>query len=260
MDWRIAKVHKETIEKIEYKPKISSNEFAGIYVYGWDRDFKLEENEAPILAFRHYSQYSYPIFLFCNKDKTGEVEKLADKYENINIILIEEMRSIKDYDHFMITECFQRIPKMFNRLLNFHEDGFLLKAGWEDFVLEHDFDYIGAPWNHIETQDNEYALDKYLKFKIKDGTKWEDIKSNTVVGNGGFCYRKRDKALQVVDRIDLKDYEQKWKGGQVCPDDMFYSFHGFGLGYFKPVSVELAKQFSEEPYCGADTFGFHRLA
>src|SRR5581483_11665215 len=130
--------------------------------------------------------------------------------------------------------------------LTFHDDGWLLKAGWENYAEK--FDYIGASWTrHIPDFDFHYKGNPYAKFKGYD-----KIHTKTTVGNGGFCFRKRSKMLEVEKSVDWSTRVGDW-----LPDDVFYSFYGFGQGIFRPVTSDEADLWSEEPRRGGDTFGFH---
>lgn len=138
---------------------------------------------------------------------------------------ISKLKSVKDYDKFVLTE----LP---NRLLNhpaeyfltIHWDGFIVNTNsWTDNYLE--YDYIGAPWPHI----------KYL------------------CGNGGFCLKSKKffETQLLINNIDTND-----------PDDttlcIKYRQH-FLDNNCNYADKYTALQFSTEccNYWKFDSFGFH---
>ncbi len=231
-----------------YNEKEIDDEFCGIYFHGYDSPFTLSEHELPIKCFRFFSKKSYPIFLFCYQ-QSEDLTKLLKLYENIIVVQLDQpMKSINDYDEFVIYKLFQWIPKRYNKTLTFHSDGFLINHGWEEFVNYHDFDYIGAPWCNFCGEDGDVVLPEYKDLY--------SIQTKTAVGNGGFCYRKRDKCLEVVNAI--QKYHLNWKyTGSNLPDDVFFSYFGFGMNFFKNYDISLSYKWSKEPIDSLDTFGFH---
>lgn len=137
---------------------------------------------------------------------------------------IKEMRSIKDYDSFVVYE----LPSMefsSDFILTIHWDGFIVNPkAWTSQFLE--YDYIGAPWPHI----------------------------NDLVGNGGFCL-KSQKFLKTQQKIvkniaPLND-----------PDDLFLSyklrsdFIHFGCKYGDDIGFRFATEHGGYHY--HNSFGFH---
>lgn len=231
-----------------YGEKPTSDEFCGLYFHGHARPFTLAEHDIPIRTFRYFSQYSYPIYLFYNEAAGGEIEELLRRYDNIVVVPIKVMRSIRDYDVFVIYEMFEKIS--INNTLTFHWDGYLLNPGWEAYVLEHDFDYIGAPWcRHAGEDGNLYLPGQETRHPIR---------RRTAVGNGGFCFRKRDKCREVAAVVDRRALNWRYSNGLNLPDDVFFSYFGFGLEIFRPYDVSLAYRWALEPMGSWETFGFHR--
>jgi hypothetical protein len=227
-----------------YGEKEKSDEFCGFYVHGTDKPFLLQDHEVPIRCFRHFSKYSYPLYLMYNEEQPGEVGELLKRYDNVIAIPIKPLKSIIHYDNFVIYEVFDIIKH--NNILTMHPDGFLINSGWEDFLKVNDVDYIGAAWRN--TTDHSILLRNHDRYNIQMLSK---------VGNSGFSFRKRDLCMKVVEAVDGDDVN--WKhNGCTLPDDVFFSYFGFGLGIFRPCSVELANQWSLEPMASWDTYGFHK--
>ena len=42
----------------------------------------------------------------------------------------------------MVYEAFQSLPEEAERVVTFQTDGFFKRSGWEDWINEHDPDYI----------------------------------------------------------------------------------------------------------------------
>jgi Protein of unknown function (DUF5672) len=247
LDWKTVSIEELKTKlsdrfNYSYGEKKRDDNYCGIYFHANDSPFLMSEHETPIKSFRATSRYSYPIFLFYNIDAGGEIETLIRKYDNIHVIAVSKMTRIQQFDDFFINRLFQSLHPRFNKTVTFHWDGFFLNPGWEDFLEQHDFDYIGAPW--CRTARNTMVL-PHAKKKYP-------IAHSTSVGNGGFTYRKRDKCLEVVSRIDKDDID--WES---CPDDGFYSYFGFGLGIFKPCSVDVALKWAREPFFDFNSYGFH---
>lgn len=232
-----------------YGDKPPSDDFCGLYFHGRTTPFTLKEHEVPILTFRYFSEFSYPIYLFYNEDSGGEINELLEMFDNIRVVPISPMLSIRDYDKFVMFEMFSKVLQKHNRTLTFHSDGFLLSQGWERFVLDHDFDYLGAPWC-LSVQDTAPVV-------VPGADNKYPVKQPIAVGNGGFCLRKRDKCLRVVDAVDPRDLNWLYTGFNL-PDDVFFSYFGFGLGIFKSYDISLARRWSQEPLRSFDSYGFHK--
>lgn len=137
---------------------------------------------------------------------------------------IKEMKSIKDYDYFVVKELPKHVYSDY--VLTVHWDGFIVNPdSWtNDFF---NYDYIGAPWPWM----------------------------NNICGNGGFCFKSR-KFLFAQQTI-FKNIPNITE-----PDDltlcMYYKkdFVNIGCQYAPP---DIAYQFSTEHggYDNYKSFGFH---
>ncbi len=216
----------------------------GIYIHGWDKPFLLKDNLTPLTSFWELSEQKHTLYLFFAVD--GEIEEAVDLFPSIIPIKIDKMRSIADYDEFMMRKCFHLIRE--ENTLTMHQDGWLLRPGWEEFAK--DWDYLGASWHrHIPDFDLHYKA----HFSLFSG--WENVHTTTTVGNGGFCWRKRSKMLEVERSVD---WSTRTPGR--LPDDVFYSFWGFGQNIFRPVPLEVAEEWSQEPLVTkVNSYGFHGL-
>jgi len=236
-------------------------EFAGLFVHGGHKPFLYSEHCYPFEAFRAFSKKRYPIILFysdaSDQDDDSALREIVVRFAPVHVIPIPQIKTLTDYSRFMIREAFQKIDSKFEKILNFQKDGYLLKPGWEDFVNEHDFDYVGAPWLfELKKQWANYDNGPICKCPKKYNIP-EDIQIR--IGNGGFSYRKRSKMLEVSNLVSDEDCNWVYDG-ESLPEDTFYSYFGFGTGIFKPVDYSTAAMFSAEPYnIRKDTFGFHRL-
>ena len=222
-----------------------SQDFAGIYIHGQAKPFSLETHEVPLNCFRHFSQYSYPLYLFVSEGYEGELDKLLKRDQNIIHITIPVMENIADYDRFVIEDLYRLLPDSAENTLIFHDDGFLIQGGWESYALG--FDYIGAPWPEPCGGD-KLILHNQDRYPISCRTK---------VGNGGCCFRKRSKCLEVLNRVQLDDLNWEFLQGHL-PDDVFFSYFGFGLSIFKPVTPDEARRWATEPISSLTSFGFHK--
>ena len=143
----------------------------------------------------------------------------------------------------MIYEAFQSLPEEVEKIITFQTDGFFKRSGWEDWINEHDPDYVGAPWGS--------SFENIQSFKNGDPI---------LVGNGGFSFRKKSKILEASKRLTkefVKEMEAS-RDGEQMPEDFALSLVGFREGIFKNIDHDLAKDFTCEPYNDVHGFGFHR--
>ena len=236
--------------------KTVSDEFAGMYVHGGEKEFKFEEHYAPFLSFRGYSKFRYPIYLFYADDANEDNEavmRIKEEFSPVIIIPIPRLADHGEYSKFMIRQAFHEVEQ--EKIITFQDDGFFRKSGWEEFVNQYDFDYVGAPWPFLVNQQGS-GYDQVCYDPEKYGIP-KDVR--VTVGNGGFSYRKKSKMIEVASKVADQDCNWKYDGNQL-PEDTFFSYFGFGMNIFKHVPDDIASRFSREPYHeNVDSFGFHRV-
>ena len=242
------------ILSIELKEKPYSDKFCAIYLEGRNRDINTYEELAAFKSFKLFSQYNYPIFLFVNKNiKTIFNSEIIKKWR-INIIPIKEVNTREEYNCFIYKYNVYKYINNIENVLMFHPDGFLIKEGWEDFVIKNDFDYIGSHWLHLAAIDTN---DLELK-KITNNYKGINI------GNGGFSYRKTSKMLEIINKFgNYKFYEYGSDNKNLPTEDLFFSYFGFNSGILKKPTLQQCCDFSRDPidlnaYINKKSFGFHR--
>lgn len=258
MDYEKLKLIKEDVLQLPIESKGYSDEFAGIYLHS-NSPFKLEDHQAPIHAFRAFSQYCYPIYLFISLDAiTPDVKKIIELYNPIRTISIARLKNIYEFNDFCINNLLFLIDPKHDKLLFQQFDGFLIKKGWEEKC--YGYSWLGAAWkNEIKVIENTF---NYPAIQI---------------GNGGFGYRSRSKCLKVLDWVNEYGGQQKIvKGlqinenpprqqtGSFLAEDLFFSYFGFGSGLFEFTSLEYVNMFAREPitlieYNKKICNGFHRI-
>lgn len=138
---------------------------------------------------------------------------------------IDEIKSIKDYDKFVLHQLPVFIDKLADYYLTIHWDGFIVNdKAWTDEFFN--YDYIGAPWP------------------------WYEYKC----GNGGFCLKSQKFISTQIDNIDLINIDY--------PDDVSLcvdSRHIFIKNGCKFAPPNISLKFSVEcgNYAIHKSFGFH---
>lgn len=135
---------------------------------------------------------------------------------------INPIKSINEYNKIIIKDLSRDLNC--DHVLIVQYDGFIINPNqFENYFL--DFDYIGAPWSHLVTNN---------------------------VGNGGFSLRSK-KLVDFIANIDGIDFS--------TPEDVLICQHLRSSGLldsFKFASTEIANKFSFEfPMVSHETFGFH---
>jgi hypothetical protein len=253
---------KSDILKLNIPSRLKSNDFCGIIVEGRN-NAPFEDIDAAIHSFRAFSEYNYPVFLFVSRFIDFEViNKLNNKYDNIFIHYINPLKNSFEYNQWMFNNCFRFIPSKFEKCLTIQNDGFLIKSGWEQFVSDKKFSFLGACWR----SENE-ALSNFAKLKA--------IK----IGNGGFSYRFIPDLLKCLDIIDEYGGQHNFFRGQLIDgklmqnnswlaEDLMFCSIGFSYDIFNPVTIEDCNKFSLEPitfdlYKDINNpkrpFGFHKI-
>lgn len=137
---------------------------------------------------------------------------------------IDRMKSIKDYDKFVL----QDLPKYINSkfCLTIHWDGFIVNSkSWNNKFYE--YDYIGAPW-------------PWMKY---------------ICGNGGFCLKSK-KFLITQQQIIPKNLETNRPDDVVLCVDYRNKIEHLGCKY---APRHISQKFSTEygGYNNFNSFGFH---
>jgi hypothetical protein len=193
--------------------KEKSNLFCGIYFENRTRNINYIEDFAVVHSFQVFSKYHYPFFIFSPNESS--VSELIKKYPKFRIfhIKIPEGKSHDDYSRFMISDVWHYLPKQFEKLLFFHPDGFLIKSGWEDFIIDNKIDYVGSVWCHAPSID------------IFINNEWRNLNMPRIqVGNGGFSYRSRSCCERISKEFSqFKLRETGREDDRYPPEDLFYS-------------------------------------
>jgi len=248
----LGKICFDTLSK-KLNIKQDSNEFCGIYFENRLREINKIEDFSVVNSFVNCSEYNYPFFIF--SPNSNSILELHKKYPKSRIVHIKipEGKSHDDYSRFMIKDIWNYLPKGFERLLFFHPDGFLIKSGWEKFVLDNKLDYIGSAWCHAPSID--------IKFK----NEWTNLNFPRIqCGNGGFSYRTRSCCERVSNEFSQFVLRENGReDNRPPPEDLFYShiMNGIRDGG-RVASVRQAMKFSLDPitldeYNRKLSFGFH---
>lgn len=239
MDLEKLKLIKEDVLKEELIPKKQSSDFCGLYVDGTGK-LTFELADAPFHAFKAYSQYDYPVYLFVsitNDDK--EIKKILQKYPNTKVYSIPALKNPIEYNQWMFNTpwFFLESPST----ITFQEDGFLIQKGWEEFVTKGDYDFIGAIW-----KSDIRLLSDCFNYPA------------TRFANGGMSYRKVNKMRQIIDIVNKNGGQEKvFKGIEIdgelkhthwgLAEDIMFTWIGFGAGLLKTITKEECDKFSHEP-------------
>jgi hypothetical protein len=179
-----------------------------------------------------------------NEEQPGDIEEILRRYDNIIAMPIKPLESVIHYDLFVFRELFERIRH--NNILTIQWDAWPINPGWEAFIENNQLDYVGAVWQNMA--DGGVILKNHEKYNIQFTSK---------IGNDAFSFRRRDLCLKVMDSVDGDDVNWRYNGFSL-PEDVFFSYFGFGLEIFRPCSVELANQWALQPMASWDTYGFHK--
>lgn len=248
----LAKICYDTLVQ-DIDGKQHSDDFCGIYVEGRDREINHVEDLAAAHSFKIFSEYNYPYFIF--SPNSNNLLSNNPRYKNTRIehIKIPELNSHDLYSQFMIKHVWDFIPKEFNNILFFHPDGFLIKEGWEHFVIDNKIDYIGSAWCHTP------------KIEVFHEEQWKLINLPGIqCGNGGFSFRKRSVCQEVSKNFsNLKMREYGRLDDRPPPEDLFYSHLINGSIKGSTVAnLQQCMKFSLDPislseYNDKLSYGFH---
>lgn len=228
--------------------KEESDNFCGVFVEGRDRVINSYEEYAAFKSFKLFSKKNYPIFAYINKysiDTFLDPETISEY--RIKVIPIEPLNSLHEYSRYWIEKIVYDNPV--SSALCFQADGFLMKSGWEDFVK--DIDFIGAHWRHFAAID------------VKGTNAFSWIPA-TPFCNGGFSFRRLDKFQYLSSHFKELEMAERGHPQQLPPpEDLFWSYFGFGLKIFDSISLKQCDLFCTDPctledYISKKSFGFHR--
>lgn len=247
------------ILNIKYQEKPNSDDFCGIFLESRNRAVNSYEEYASMFSFKAFSQFNYPIFAFVNENIIKE-NKFLDpekvKEWRINLIPIQELATRKDYAVFNYKfNVFNKLGGI-DKCVTLHPDGFLIKEGWEEYVIKNDFDFIGAKWLHCPSiRSSNTTINNEL------------LKMSPVYGcNGGFSYRKASVMNAIINKFNQNSLNTLYENGRADkfppPEDLFFNFFGWNLGLIKPPTKEECDIFSLDPitlkeYNNQASFGFH---
>ncbi len=167
--------------------------------------------------------------------------------EDIRLGKCERVKSISEYNNYMIYNLYDHVKSEFALCINY--DGYVTNANkWDNDFLN--YDYIGAPW------------------PLKDDAYIDPFGNHIRVGNGGFSFRSR-KLLNVPNLtnvpfdVNRNDFYKHMganldnEDGNICVHNR-HIFEKFGCKF---APVEVAARFSRESalpeFNHIETFGFH---
>lgn len=244
----LRKICSDTL-RLELNKLTPSDEFCGIYIDGRNREINFAEDFAALHSFKFFSEYDYP-FLVLSPNSNNLFNK-DPKYNRVHHIKIPECDSHTAYSDFLIKNIWEYVPKNFEKLLFMQSDGFLIKKGWEQFILNCGVDYIGSAWCH--TPGIEI---------FKEGEWKEMIFPRVQCGNGGFSFRKRsacEKVSEIFSNLQLRELERR--DNKAPLEDLFYSYFINGV-FGRTANLQQCMKFSVDPITPSEyeekiSFGFH---
>ena len=236
---------------INPKNKITNNLFAAIFIEGRDRFINSLEDHACFHSFYAFSEYAYPIYAFVNNTENflNNNQDLIEKY-NIKIIKINGLNSLEEYSNFYIKDLFLQIPNEIEHIITLQPDAMLIKQGYEEYLLNNNFIYVGAPWLHMPA------------IEIYDDNQWKQFLNPVRIGNGGFSYRKSSFCKWASSNFGQRVFREKFAPDNKKPqEDLFFSVIA---NYFTEnmPTIEQASKFAIDPldkidYDNKTSFGFH---
>lgn len=226
-------------EKIKNKEK--SNNFAGVFIDGRDRDFTFEDLMC-FYSFKRFSKFNYPICLFLVNP-----EKFIKQINNLNLNIdfnfitykIDPILSLEDYTRFHIHKLYEILSVNFENILTIQPDGMIIKSGFEDYILKNNFDWISSHWRHLP---NVHIFNQRLDC-------WVDIGYNRFpIGNGGFSYRKVSKMKEIAIKTkNLILREAGREDNRIPMEDLHLTYFGFNSGNWKIPSLAECCKFARDP-------------
>ena len=126
----------------------------------------------------------------------------------------------------------------------------LIKSGYEKYLLDNDFIYIGAPWLHAPA----------IEFFGEDD-RWHDFFNSVRIGNGGMSYRKASFCRQASEVYGNFILREKFAENNKKPqEDLFFAV--LANLYKNTPTIEQARKFSIDPldkidYNNKTSYAFH---
>lgn len=245
----IEEVCNEIISRpLEYRT--NSNDFCAVFVEGRNREINTMEDLAAIYSFKRFSRFNYPVYCFVNNDtnffndnSSGDINyknglnKLLNQ-SRINIIKIPEINSLEEYSKFCINELYFNLPKWSENIITLQPDGMLLKSGWEDFIINGQFDWISPHWKHLAQVEIQHNEQWYIP---KD---W----APTSVGGGGLSFRKASKMREISNGLKGRVMREYGRNDNRPPmEDLFFCYAGFNAGVLKFPKLKDCDTFAIDP-------------
>jgi hypothetical protein len=234
-----------------YQNKPSSTLFAGVFIDGRNREINSLEDYACFHSFSIFSEYSYPIYVFVhNVDNFLDNNQDLIKKYNIQLFKIKELRSLEEYSSFCIRQLYTFLPRSIENIITLQPDAMLIKSGYEKYLLDNDFIYIGAPWLHAPA----------IEFFGEDD-RWHDFFNSVRIGNGGMSYRKASFCRQASEVYGNFILREKFAENNKKPqEDLFFAV--LANLYKNTPTIEQARKFSIDPldkidYNNKTSYAFH---
>jgi hypothetical protein len=240
------------ILSLNTRDKNKNETFAGIFIDGRNREINSLEDLTCFHSFYTFSEYAYPIYAFVNNTSNflNNNKELIDKY-NIKIIKIDPLNSLDELSNFCIKKLFFLLPEHLENIINLQPDAMLMKNGYEEYLLKHDFTYIGPPWLHAPA----------VEYLDQDDI-WKPFFYPVRVGNGAMSYRKASFCRFAASKFgDFTLREKFAENNKIPPEDLFYSVIANATQGNMPT-LEEARAFSIDPldkidYNNKISYGFH---
>lgn len=169
------------------------------------------------------------------------------KYENFNFKAFDKQyfENILGYNRLMLNVDFY---KSFHKkyILIYQTDAYIFKDELM-FWCEKNYDYIGAPWlrSHEKLPFMKYLWD-FLGFSVKAFINYKGngkVQKNksllyNEVGNGGFSLRKREKMIEVLQKLStqVEIYTSEKNHNAFYAEDVFFSIEPLrnNIAFSKP--------------------------
>jgi hypothetical protein len=149
----------------------------------------------------------------------------------------EDNFSIQTYNRILKSVQFWKYLNSFTeRVLLIQDDAMIVKPGLEDDVDMTRFDYIGAPWKHVDMLRAHGVA--------------------AAVGNGGLSIRRTQAMLDIVTHHDAEKLELFGYNNMIIPEDVYFAKH---IHPDAQCTLSVAEKFAFEMTTPSQpTFGFHK--